>query len=94
MTSRVLAALAFAGFALLATPQARAEDGIFGNILSRFSRAGDMKPVENVELRDRDRETRNLRREYWERERSRLAQPGLAREVANRENSAKDAVTR
>lgn len=94
MTFRVLVILAVAGSGLIAAPQARAEDGLFGNILSRFSRAEEPKRAENVELRDRDRETRNLRREYWERERSRLAQPGLAREVANREGSAQAVVTR
>jgi hypothetical protein len=94
MTPRILSALAVAGLALLAPPQARAEDGIFGNILSRFSQPSEPKRVENVDLRDRDRETRNLRREYWERERARLAQPGLAREISNREAASRAIATR
>lgn len=89
MITRAAAVLALTGLALLAPPQARAEDGLFGNLLSRFNRAEEPKRAENPELRDRERETRNLRREYWERERARIAGAGLSREVSNRSVAAR-----
>ena len=89
MITRALAVLALAGFALLTPVQARAEDGLFGNLLSRFSRAEQPKRAEGSELRDREREARNLRREYWERERARIAGSGLAREASNQSVAAR-----
>ena len=89
MITRALAALALTGLALLSPVQARAEDGLFGNLLSRFTRAEEPKRAESPELRDRDRETRNLRREYWERERARIAGSSLAREVNNQSVAAR-----
>ncbi|WP_458097024.1 hypothetical protein [Roseomonas sp. WA12] len=83
MITRAVAVLALTGLALLPPMQARAEDGLFGNLLSRFNRAEEPKRTENVEVRDRERETRNLRREYWERERARIAGAGLSRDVSS-----------
>ncbi|HEY8612405.1 MAG TPA: hypothetical protein VIL69_14075 [Roseomonas sp.] len=80
---RILAALAATGLSLLTPMQARADDGIFGDLLSRFSRVEEPRRAGNPEIRDREREARNLRREYWERERARIAQAGMAREVSN-----------
>ena len=84
------AALAFAGLALTAVPQAHAADGIFGDLFTRFSRTEAPTPAAAPEARDRDREARNLRREYWERERARLSsQASLSRDVSNRTVAAR-----
>jgi hypothetical protein len=80
---RALAILALSGLALAGAPQAQAGDGIFGSFFSRGQAAEAPKPVAVSETRDRDREARNLRREYWERERARLSQAGMAREASN-----------
>ena len=54
------------------TGAARAEDGLFGNMLSGI--AGPTAPARGAvpEAASREREARNLRREYWERERARI----------------------
>jgi hypothetical protein len=77
----VLAAFAVAGLAVAAPLPAHAGDGIFGNFLSGFGRASEVKPAARTEIQERELEARNLRREYWERERNRLAQNGLARDA-------------
>jgi hypothetical protein len=82
MPRPVLAAFAIAGLAMGAPSPAHADDGIFGSFLSGFSRASEVKPTARTELQDREREARNLRREYWERERNRLARNGPARDAS------------
>ena len=59
---------------------ARAEDGVFGNLLAGM--AGPSAPAREVgpEVAAREREARNLRREYWERERARLEAATTPRE--------------
>ncbi|MCR0981262.1 hypothetical protein [Roseomonas populi] len=95
MSNRALAVIALAGLASFAAPQARAEDSLFGNLFGRLGASEEVKAQASPELRDRERETRNLRREYWERERARLAQNAgaprgsLATEASNRSLAAR-----
>ncbi|MFH5925282.1 hypothetical protein [Roseomonas xinghualingensis] len=78
-----LAALAIAGLAMAMPQSAHAQDGVFGNLLSGFTRFSDAKSTDLSEAQLRDREARSLRRDYWERERQRLARDTLARDASN-----------
>ncbi|MBP0492731.1 hypothetical protein [Roseomonas indoligenes] len=78
MLKRTLAVLAVAGLAAVGAPDARAEDTLFGNLFGRLSSSEAPKAGESQDMRDRERETRNLRREYWERERARMSQSAAA----------------
>jgi len=84
MPRRLLAALAFAGFALAMPHASRAQDGIFGSFLSGFSRTSEARSANLSDAQIRDRETRNLRREYWEREQRRLTRDASAQTIATR----------
>jgi hypothetical protein len=83
----VLTLAAGIAVASLAPSAARASDGIFGSLFSRLTNDDKAESAPRAtqaqESRDREREARNLRREYWERERNRIAQNALAREAAN-----------
>lgn len=57
---------------------ARAEDGLFGNMLGGI--AGPSTRAAVPEAAAREREARNLRREYWERERARIEAAAALRE--------------
>ena len=86
---RALAIIALSAAAGLAAPAAHAQDSLFGTLFSRLGMGEAQKTAAAPETHDRDREARNLRREYWERERARMAQAGLAREASNRTLAAR-----
>ena len=85
MILRALAALALSVLLLTLPRAARAEDGLFGSMFSRGVGADATKPPSGPQAVDRDREARDLRRAYWERERARQADAGrgLAREASS-----------
>jgi len=88
---RALAAT-IAATALFAALPAQAQDGLFGSFFSRPARTEAPKVAAGAETRDREGEARNLRREYWERERARLAQTGdrgMSNPVSNRAVAAR-----
>ena len=98
MSMRSFAILAVAGLAALGAPEARAEDSLFGNLFGRLGASESPRVGSSGEVRDRERETRNLRREYWERERARIsgnaaagpnARAALSTEVSNRSLAAR-----
>ncbi|WP_426957323.1 hypothetical protein [Muricoccus radiodurans] len=79
MTRRPLA-VAFtlaAGLCLSAPVSAAGTDGVFGDFLSRAAGTPAARPERTgnnaqADLRAREQESRNLRRDYWQRERERL----------------------
>jgi len=85
-------AVAVAGLVLAAAPGARAEDGIFGSFFSRTARPEAPKAGE-ARATDREREARNLRRDYWERERARLSSADAGRALS-RDASSRDVAAR
>ncbi|MBP0446010.1 hypothetical protein J8J14_14630 [Roseomonas sp. SSH11] len=82
--TRGLFALALAASVGFAVPQAQANDGIFGNMLSRLARADAPKADAGAVIQERERQARDMRREYWQRERARLAEAQFTREASNR----------
>jgi len=94
MSARVVAAFALTGLALFSSVPAQAADGIFGDFLSRFSSPDQPQNTRATEVQNREREARNMRREYWGRERSRVSaspsiQGSLAREISGPAVSAR-----
>jgi hypothetical protein len=73
------ATLAVAGLALLAPPQAQANDAIFGSFFSRIATpASASARGGNPEAAERERQSREMRRAYWEREQRRLSRTTVA----------------
>ncbi|WP_338662505.1 hypothetical protein VQH23_20405 [Pararoseomonas sp. SCSIO 73927] len=98
MSKRSIAILAVAGLVALGAPEARADNSLFGNLFGRSGALEGSRAGGGGELRDRERETRNLRREYWERERARIsgnggagpnARAALSTDVASRSLAAR-----
>jgi hypothetical protein len=87
MSRPIIAALALVTSASMAVP-ARAADGdsVFGSFFSRVTgtrqaTADTPRAQRAAEAEMRDREARELRRNYWERERARIAEQAAARQA-------------
>lgn len=87
MSRPILAALALVS-AVAVAPSARASDGdsVFGSLFSRVTgtreaAASTPRAARAAEAEIREREARDMRRNYWERERARIAEQAASRQA-------------
>ncbi|WP_376092534.1 hypothetical protein ACE7GA_23815 [Roseomonas sp. CCTCC AB2023176] len=87
MSRPVLAALALVTAAAVTSPAQAAEgDSVFGNFFSRVVGSGQAQAEapharRAADAEMREREARDMRRAYWERERARIAQQASSRQA-------------